>query len=161
MNTDALFSTGKDDWETPKSLFEKLNREFMFTLDPCSTDKNAKTSRHYTEKNDGLTKDWGQAKVFVNPPYSSGKQDAWVKKCYEESLKPLTTVVALLPARTDTARFRNYILGKAEIRFIRGRVVFELNGKPVLDKKGRPQSAPFPSMLVIWKNHLELTEAVK
>ena len=91
--------------------------------------------------------------VFCNPPYSKkGKQDLWVKKCYEESQKPKTVVVALLPARTDTQRFHNYILGKAtEIRYIKGRLFFELGGKPILDKKGRPTGAPFPSMVVIWK----------
>ena len=146
-----MFSTGKDDWETPQAFFEKLNKEFVFMLDPCSTDKNAKCNWHYTEADNGLTKSWKGATAFVNPPYSSGKQDDWIKKCYEEAQQPLTTVVALLPARTDTIRFHKYILNKAEIRFLKGRLVFEVNGKPVLDKKGRPQPAPFPSMIVIWR----------
>lgn len=148
----ALLSTGKDDWETPKDFYEKLDDEFHFTLDPCCTHESAKCERHYTKDDDGLSKDWSGEIVFCNPPYSKkGNQDAWVKKCYTESLKPNTTVVALLPARTDTNRFHDYILGKAEIRFIRGRLVFEVDGKPLIGKNGRPQPAPFPSMICIWR----------
>ena len=148
----ALLSTGKDDWETPKDFYEKLDDEFRFTLDPCCTHESAKCARHYTNDDDGLSKDWSGEIVFCNPPYSkNGNQDAWVKKCYTESLKPNTTVVALLPARTDTNRFHDCILGKAEIRFIRGRLVFEVDGKPLIGKNGRPQPAPFPSMICIWR----------
>lgn len=75
----------------------------------------------------------------------------FVKKAYEESKKPNTTVVMLLPARTDTKRFHEYIwLPENEIRFIKGRLSFEINGKPMVDKNGRPESAPFPSMVVIF-----------
>lgn len=148
----ALLSTGKDDWETPKDFYEKLDDEFHFTLDPCCTHENAKCKKHYTKDDDGLSRDWGGEVVFCNPPYSKkGNQDAWVKKCYTESLKPNTTVVALLPARTDTVRFHDCILGKAEIRFIKGRLVFEVDGKPLIGKNGKPQPAPFPSMICIWR----------
>ncbi len=138
-----LFSTGKDDWETPQDFFDKLNKEFKFTLDPCSTDKNCKCKKHFTEKENGLAQDWGGNVVFCNPPYSvAGNQDAWIKKCYEEAQKENTVVVALIPARTDTKRFHQYIYGKAEIRFVQGRLKFG-NSK---------NSAPFPSMVVIWGN---------
>lgn len=148
----ALLSTGKDDWETPKDFYKKLDDEFHFTLDPCCTHESAKCEKHYTKNDDGLSKDWSGEIVFCNPPYSkNGNQDAWVKKCYTESLKPNTTVVALLPARTDTNRFHDCILGKSEIRFIRGRLVFEVDGKPLIGKNGRPQPAPFPSMICIWR----------
>lgn len=148
----ALLYTGKDDWETPKDFYKKLDDEFHFTLDPCCTHENAKCEKYYTKDDDGLSRDWGGKVVFCNPPYSKkGNQDAWVKKCYTESLKPNTTVVALLPARTDTNRFHDYILGKAEIRFIRGRLMFEVDGKPLIGKNGNPQPAPFPSMICIWR----------
>lgn len=140
MNTQVMFSTGKDDWETPQYLFEQLDSEFHFTLDPCCTSENKKCKKFYTEADNGLVRDWEGETVFVNPPYSSKQQDLWVKKCYEESLKG-TTVVALLPARTDTKRFHQYILNKADIRFIEGRLKFG----------GGKNSAPFPSMIVIWK----------
>lgn len=150
----TMFSSNRDDWETPKDFFDKLNAQYHFTLDPCSSNTNAKCPKHYTEQDNGLEQNWGGEIVFCNPPYSrKGSQDLWVKKCYEESLKPNTTVVALLPARTDTKRFHQYILNKAEIIWIEGRLVFEIDGKPILDKKGRPQPAPFPSMVCIWKNN--------
>ena len=150
----TMFSSNRDDWETPQDFFDKLNAQYHFTLDPCSSNTNAKCPKHYTEQDNGLEQDWGGEIVFCNPPYSrKGGQDLWVKKCYEESLKPNTTVVALLPARTDTKRFHQYILNKAEIIWIEGRLVFEINGKPILDKNGKPQAAPFPSMVCIWRNN--------
>lgn len=79
--------------------------------------------------------------VFCNPPY--GKQLAkWVRKAYEESRKPNTTIVLLIPARTDTQWFHDYIYGTAEIRFIKGRIKF----------KGAMYNAPFPSMIVIYRS---------
>lgn len=81
--------------------------------------------------------------MFCNPPYS--KIADWVKKCYTESLKPNTTVVMLIPARTDTKYFHGYIYHRAEIRFIKGRLKFN-------DGKG---SAPFPSMIVIFRSAKE------
>lgn len=140
MLTKTLFSTGKDDWETPQDLFDELNDEFNFTLDACATPENAKHSHFFTEVEDGLAQDWAGETVWCNPPYSSGKQNDWVRKCYEESRKPGTTVVLLIPARTDTARFHDYILGKARVRFIRGRLRFV----------GAESSAPFPSMLCVF-----------
>lgn len=87
-----------------------------------------------------LRKIGGGQKVFCNPPY--GRQiNRWVRKAYEESLKPDTIVVMLIPARTDTAYFHDYIYHRAkEIRFIRGRLHFN-------DSKN---AAPFPSMVVVF-----------
>lgn len=145
----ALFSTGvKDDWETPPEFFRELDQEFHFTLDPCCQPETAKCSKFFTPAEDGLRQSWGGEVVFCNPPYSNRRsdpnsQDEWVKKCYTESLKEGTTVVALLPARTDTARFHQYILGKAEIRFLPGRLTFV----------GAKDPAPFPSMIAIWRSN--------
>jgi len=134
-----LLSSGREDYETPQELFNELNKEFGFTLDPCATDETAKCIKYYTLKDDGLSKDWTGEIVFCNPPYNS-KQDAWVHKCYEHG-KHGGIAVMLIPARTDTKRFHEHILGKAEIRFIRGRLKF---------KGGRHDSAPFPSMIVVF-----------
>lgn len=140
------FSTGKDDWGTPQELFDTLNKEFGFTLDACANADNHKCEKYYTEEQDGLLQSWACETIFCNPPYSRrGGQEKWIKKCYEESKKHGITVVALLPARTDTKAFHTYILGKAEIRFIRGRVNFEIRRG---EKGGR---APFPNMVVIFR----------
>lgn len=131
-------SNNTPEWATPQSFFDALNREFSFTLDPCSTHENAKCEKHYTKEDDGLSKDWGGHVVFCNPPYGR-ELPKWVKKCYEESSH--ATIVMLIPARTDTSYFHDYIYHKAEIRFIRGRLKFN-DGK---------LGAPFPSMVVIFR----------
>lgn len=146
-----MFSSDKDYWETPQSLFDELDNEFHFTLDVSASDTNHKCDKYFTVKDDGLAQGWSGETVFCNPPYGSKATGEWTKKCYEESLKPNTTVVLLIPARTDRHSFHDYILGKAEIRFIRGRLKFEINGKPILDKTGKPSPAPFPSMVVIYR----------
>lgn len=140
MINKGLFSSNTDMWATPQELFDTLNDEFHFDLDPCAVPQNAKCARFFTPDDDGLRQNWGGAKVFCNPPYGReiGK---WVRKCYEESRKPDTLVVMLIPARTDTSYFHDYIYGKAEIRFLRGRLHFNES----------KQGAPFPSMIVIFK----------
>lgn len=139
MITSGMMSSNTPEWATPQSFFDALNREFSFTLDPCSTHENAKCEKHYTKEDDGLTKSWEGESVFCNPPYGR-ELPKWVKKCYEESQKG-ALVVMLIPARTDTGWFHDYIYGKAEIRFIKGRLRFG----------GSNQNAPFPSMIVIWQ----------
>ena len=135
-----MFSSKSNEWDTPQDFYDKLNQEFSFDLDPCSTHSNAKTQMHYTQEEDGLKQDWGGHAVFMNPPY--GRDICkWVQKAYEESLKPNTTVVCLIPARTDTSYWHDYIFGKAQdIRFIRGRLKFG-------DSKN---AAPFPSAVVVF-----------
>lgn len=140
MINHGLFSSNSNEWATPKEFFGALDAEFHFNLDPCATESNAKCERFYTIEDDGLTKSWGGARVFCNPPYGR-ELHKWVKKCYEESRKPDTLVVMLIPARTDTSYFHEYIYHKArEIRFIRGRLHFNES----------KQGAPFPSMVVIF-----------
>lgn len=135
----AMFSSATDNWATPQDFFDELNREFGFTLDPCADVDNAKCKKFFTREQDGLAQSWGGETVFCNPPYGReiGK---WVKKAHEESRKPDTVVVMLIPARTDTAWFHDFIYKSAkEIRFIRGRLKFG----------GASAGAPFPSMVVV------------
>ena len=133
-------------WCTPQDFFDELNAEFSFVLDAAATDKTAKCAAYYTPETDGLTSSWniGRGAVFCNPPY--GREiKRWVQKAFEMGQKPDTLVVMLLPARTDTSYFHNYIQGKAEIRFIRGRLRFTDEWGGVYDV------APFPSMLAIYR----------
>lgn len=139
-NIQVMFSSVTDEWATPKDFFDTLNEEFDFTLDPCATTDNAKCDKFYTKEQDGLKQDWSGERVFCNPPYGKVIGD-WVKKCSEEAKKPNTTVVALIPARTDTRYFHEYIYHKArEVRFVKGRLKFG----------GCKNSAPFPSMVVVF-----------
>lgn len=134
----SWYTSTTDEWVTPQAVFDKLNAEFHFTLDPCCSHSNAKCQKHYTMQEDGLAQDWGGETVFVNPPFSKMKD--WAHKCLVESQKPNTTVVMLIPARTDTAYFHDYILPYSTLRFIRGRLHYN----------EAKSGAPFPSMIVIF-----------
>jgi len=139
-NIDVMFSSKTDKWSTPIDFFRELDAEFHFDLDPCADSQNHKCERYFTEEQNGLLQDWGGCRVFCNPPYGKAIGD-WVRKCYEESHKENTIVVLLIPARTDTKYFHDYILHRSEVRFIRGRLKF-----------GEAQAgAPFPSMVVIFR----------
>ena len=138
------FSSKSNEWGTPQDLFDRLNDEFAFTLDPCASKENHKCDKYYTIEDDGLKQDWGGHKVFMNPPYGREIKN-WIKKAYHESLKG-AVVVCLIPARTDTIYWHNYIFPHAEdIRFLKGRLRF-VKGNSIGD------SAPFPSAVVIFKN---------
>jgi len=135
----TLYSSRSEEWPTPQPFFERLNAEFHFTLDPCATAANAKCERYFTKQENGLTKHWKRHTVFCNPPYGRQMQ-AWAQKCFEASLKG-ATVVLLAHARTDTRWFHDWVYGKAEIRFVRGRLKFGGGG----------QSAPFPSLVAVFR----------
>lgn len=140
MNTELMFGSKSNEWETPQDVFDMLNDEFHFTLDPCSTHLNAKCEKHFTIAEDGLKQDWRGETVFCNPPYGR-ELPLWIEKA-AKSAGGGTTVVMLIPARTDTRAFHDYIYNKAEIRFIRGRLKFG---------GGSKNAAPFPSMIVIFR----------
>jgi len=138
---DVMFSSKDMEWETPQDFFDKLNRDFNFDLDPCATKETAKCKDYYTEDDDGLVKDWGPCKtVFVNPPYGRDIKK-WIKKGYEESQKDKTTVVMLMPARTDTSYWHEYCMKASQIFFVKGRLKFG----------GAKTGAPFPSAVVVFK----------
>ena len=139
---DVHYSSKTNEWSTPQAFFDELNKEFNFTLDPCATSENAKCNKYFTVEDDGLKQDWSNDVVFMNPPYGREIKH-WVQKAYEESLKG-ATVVCLIPARTDTRYWHEYIFGKArEIRFVKGRLKFG-------DGRG---SAPFPSAVVVFDSN--------
>lgn len=144
-----MFSSKNNKWCTPKVFFNEINLKYNFDLDPCCTQKSALCKKYFTVEQDGLKQSWKGYRVFVNPPYGReiGK---WVKKCYEENINNNVFSVMLIPSRTDTRWFHNFILGKAEIVFLKGRLKFidlDYQGK---EKERKLSPAPFPSMLVIY-----------
>lgn len=140
MNTEVMFSSNDHDWETPQELFNNLNDEFHFTLDPCASISNHKCEMYYTEEMNGLSLNWKGYTVFINPPYGR-EQKVWIKKAYKEFMDNDVTSVLLIPSRTDTAIFHDIIFPHAsQIRFIRGRLKFS----------GCSNAAPFPSCIVIF-----------
>lgn len=136
---EVMFSSKSELWETPQEFFDELNREFGFQTDVCALPENAKCEAFYTPEQDGLSQEWTGV-CWCNPPY--GRQiGEWVRKAAESE----ATVVMLIPARTDTKWFHDYILPNAEIRFIKGRLKFG----------GSKNSAPFPSMVCIFRNEVK------
>lgn len=140
MNTEVMFSSKTDLWATPQDFFDALDEEFHFTLDVCALPENAKCEKYYTPEMDGLSQPW-QGVVWCNPPYGR-EVGQWVRRAYlSVSTGYADVVVMLLPARTDTRWFHEYIYHKAEIRFVKGRLKFGDSNN----------SAPFPSMVVIFR----------
>lgn len=151
----ALFTSKNHEWETPQELFEQLNEEFNFTIDLAANSINHKLQRYYNLEHNALKQDWSNERAFLNPPYGR-KIEQWIKKCDETQQKnkrlvippfniSSSVIVALLPARTDTKWFHEYCYKPGvNIRFIKGRLKFEVGGEA-------ENSAPFPSMIVIWK----------
>ena len=133
------FKSESNEWETPQDLYNELDKQYGFTLDPCATPSNAKCDNFYTKQDDGLSKSWKGHVVFMNPPYGReiGK---WIKKASEERS---CCVVCLIPSRTDTKYWHEFIFPNAhKIMFIKGRLKFG----------GHENSAPFPSAIVVFDN---------
>jgi len=143
MNKKVLFSSKNNNWGTPLSFFEMLNSEFHFTIDIASSIENALCRRFYTEHDNALIQSWEGEIAWMNPPYGRILLPEFVKKASEETQKKETIVVGLIPARTDTLYWHNYIFDVAkEIRFLKGRLQF-------VDAE---QGAPFPSAIIVWQD---------
>jgi len=157
MNKAVLFSSGKDDWETPQTLFDELNDEFHFGMDVAAMRHNRKCEGYLGPDHnrvcfrDALRVHWEIAEnktCWMNPPYSRGLQKKFIAKAAEEQAKGVTTV-ALLPSRTDTTAFHSYIYDLktwlpregVELRFLKGRLKFV----------GAQHGAPFPSVVVVFR----------
>lgn len=131
-----LFSSATGKWATPRDLYAALDAEFHFTLDPCPMDDAERIMEF-----DGLARSWAGHRVFCNPPYGNAIGN-WLAKAREADV-----AVYLLPARTDTRWWHDYVLdipplvkGADEIRFVKGRLKFG-------DSKN---SAPFPSAIIVY-----------
>ena len=137
----ALFTSDSDEWSTPQAFYDLLDREFHFTLDPCATAENAKCAKFYTKEDNGLDPfRWRYQVIFCNPPYSQIKE--WTQVCWEATCHMGTTVVLLIPSRTDTKYWHRWIMRASEVRFVRGRLKFG----------GATNSAPFPSAVAVFRH---------
>lgn len=141
MNSELMFSSASAEWATPQDFFDKINNVFNFDVDVCASEDNAKCEYFYTERLNGLSYVW-RGVCWMNPPYGRdiGK---WVKKAYESAKESNATIVALLPARTDTKWWHSYCKD-AEVYFVKGRLKFG----------GSKNAAPFPSAVVIFRPKL-------
>lgn len=172
MVNPALLTSNNQNYETPPAFFERINKSYRFTLDACANAENTKCEKYFSVADDGLKQSWAGESVWINPPYAPTmraclrgcqrktcakrgyhiKEDqpgqiAWVKKAWEEvQHNNCNVAVLLLPARTDTRLFHEYVLRSSLVVFIRGRLQFV----------DAPQTAVFPSMLVSfesWQRH--------
>jgi phage N-6-adenine-methyltransferase len=135
---DVHFSSDKMDWETPDDLFKKLDQEFHFTLDVCATKHNKKCKRFFSPEDDGLSQDWSGEVCWMNPPY--GREiKRWVDKAYTTTCSECICV-CLLPVRSDTQWWHNFVMKSAEIRFLTKRLSFQ----------GSNNKAPFPAVIVVF-----------
>lgn len=135
MLNSSLYSSDKMDWETPDHLFNGLDAEFGFTHDVAASAENAKCENYFTEEDNGLMQPWSGI-CWMNPPYGRAVGD-WMRKAVRESERGVT-IVALVPARTDT-RWWHETAMKHEIRFLARRLSF----------KGGNNKAPFPCAIVV------------
>lgn len=141
--TKGLFTSRTEEWETPEYVFLSLNKEFDFQVDVCATSENAKCKIYFDKSVDGLKREWSPFKCWMNPPY--GRDIAkWMKKAFNESQRG-ALVVCLIPSRTDTKWWHDWVMKSSEIRFVSGRISFG-NSK---------NSAPFPSCIVIYFPELD------
>lgn len=129
----VMHSSANTEWGTPQNLFDYLDLDFHFNLDVCATANNAKCKAFYSPEQDGLIQPWLESRCWCNPPYGRGS-GGWLGKCVGND------VVALLPARTETKRFKIVWEHADAICFISGRLTFE----------GADHPAPFPSALAVF-----------
>lgn len=137
----VLYRSSSDEWETPQELFDALDAEFHFDLDVCANENNKKCRQYFSREDDGLSKKWGGC-VWCNPPYGKDIR-RWVEKASCEIGRDADVIVMLIPSRTDTKWFHEFIYMKqnVEVRFVKGRLKFG----------GSKNDAPFPSMIVIFR----------
>jgi phage N-6-adenine-methyltransferase len=175
MDTETMFSSRYQKWETPPEVIADLATVFDWDWDVCANRPNV-CKNYYCKENglDGLDMHWSGL-CWMNPPY--GRQIAkWVHRAYRKSLIGSTTVVGLLPARTDTQWWHDHVIKADLIVFIKGRLTFgsdeywqwlwdtpEIDGKPnkLYGKHGKKYSAPFPSAFVVWGYGLNRAQAYK
>lgn len=133
-----------DEYQTPRDLFDFLDKRFRFTLDPCTTSDNPLRTRYFlTIYEDGLLSSWGyDSSVFMNPPYSN--VEPWVEKAYMSSLDGCL-VVGLLRNDPSTQWWQKWVRDKALVIDVPYRIAFV---DPKLSRTTSPYN--FPSAIVIW-----------
>lgn len=142
----ALFSSEKETHETPQWLFDELNKQFEFDVDVCALPESAKCERYFTPTDNAFTKVWNGC-CWMNPPYGR-KISEWMIYAAEQSSQNGSTIVCLVPSRTDTKWFHNALENEPAVMFIKRRLKFG-NAKAL---------APFPSMIMVFSSNAKLAQ---
>jgi hypothetical protein len=143
----AGISNENDEWYTPAWVFESLGVEF--DLDPCSPGSPPSTvpaKRHLTKADNGLQAEW-HGSVWLNPPFSS-KRD-WYERIVKHG-----NGIALIPARTETHDFQDYMNASSALLFMRGRIYFERGSRPGANGNGVTSTPPFGIVLVAYGDRM-------
>ena len=147
MINSGLFSSEEITWETPNDFFDYYDNLYHFDLDTCASSGNTKVSRFFSMEDDGLAQSWGPVNrttsttmAWMNPPYGRAIGQ-WIQKAYHEAKCGNATVVCLIPSRTDTAYWHDFVMKSTQIIFVRGRLRFSESSN----------SAPFPSAVVVFE----------
>lgn len=148
----GLMASERMDWNTPADVLEFVRRFAPIALDPCSNAGSIVDAAQewiFDRDGDSLAKDWiADGLIYVNSPYGREIID-WIRKCAIQAEENQAEIIALVPARTDTAWWR--IASEADgICFVRGRLKF----------LGAPSNAPFPSALIYWGDRFKRFERV-
>jgi site-specific DNA-methyltransferase (adenine-specific) len=132
-------SSATSEWSTPQWLVDQLAAEFgPFGLDPAATAANAKAPMFFTAGDDGLSHPW-RGRVWLNPPYGR-TIGTWLAKARTEVANgSAERVVCLVPARVDTAWWRDSHAAASLVRYWPGRISF-----------GDGDRAPFPSAIIVF-----------
>ncbi len=146
--------SGAVHWSTPQAFYNVLDREFHFTLDAAANEFNAKCPNYFTQEMDALKQKW-TGRVFCNPPYGPDV-DKWLQHGMRAAFsKQAEVVVFLLPGFFELAWAQELVFHVAELRFVRGRLNFELISGESDTQPGRKlveSTAPFSSMVAIYEH---------
>jgi phage N-6-adenine-methyltransferase len=155
LNT-IVFSSSRSDWSTPQPLFDRLDKEFRFTLDVCADANNAKCARYYDVARDGLGQPWTGV-VWMNPPYGRAIE-RWLQRAYESTrLGACTKCVCLLPVRSDTKWWHDYVMKSSEIRFLTRRLSFDVGGV----KSGNKSTCPVAIVVFGGRSEMPILSAMR
>ena len=147
--SDIIYSSNSDEWGTPQDKFNEWDKEFKFTLDPCCNIyrqlKHDWRQHAKLDYIDGLSLEWKNQRVYVNPPYSNKNVELWCKKCFDEKDQAELIVLLIPLSKGSTKYFHKYVYPYAEIRMLENRLKFvPLDGQ-------KQSSNPMGSMLCIFK----------
>lgn len=137
----AAFSSQKIEYGTPQPFFDGVVKCYgSFDRDVCASHENYKVKPYWTIEEDALKQEWNGF-LWMNPPYAKNEIINWVQKAFESTYNNGANIIALLPMRSDTKWFQNYVLKPqyiSQIVIIKGRLSFE----------GGKTTSAFPSVVV-------------
>lgn len=139
----SVVGNGSDDWQTPKVIFDALDKRFKFTRDAAATKQNSHCARYWTKEDDALLMDWSQEKsIFCNPPYS--KVAEFLAKAHEPE-----TAVFLIPFRPQTGFFLRYVWASQHLHEM---MVIHRGIRFIHPDRVESVRSPMPVVVLVYRN---------